>query len=237
MACFVKIKILSCEDFLDARKVFGRATPEYWRLFENLLVGAGAKSADIEIFDARTDKLPAVRAGEKYVITGSLSSAYDSDAWISALKDFVRAACGCGAKVVGICFGHQLVADALGGRVARAETGWGEGIRFSPLKSDFLKAYFPDGGFWLDYNHHDQVINLPPNAERLSGSEFCPNESYRIDGSILCFQGHPEFTREYSDMLFLYFKNEFPQPVQIARENAKGKPTDSAKIAKAIMQF
>ena len=61
MACFVKIKILSCEDFSDARKAFGRATPEYWRLFANLFVGAGAAMADIEVFDARNGELPAVR--------------------------------------------------------------------------------------------------------------------------------------------------------------------------------
>lgn len=100
-----------------------------------------------------------------------------------------------------------------------------------------MSAQFPDGGFWLDYNHHDQVLKLPDGAERLSGSEFCPVESFGIGNKVLCFQGHPEFTREYSDMLFSYFKNEFPAPAQTAREAAKNRETDSLKIGKLIAEF
>lgn len=231
----VKINIISCEDFGEQRRAFGRPTPEYPQLFADLFRAAG--TTQFAVFDAKHGELPRPEAGAKYVITGSLSSAYDADEWIAQLKNFVRAAFAANAKIAGICFGHQLVADALGGHVERAKVGWGEGIRFSPSASEFMSAQFPDGGFWLDYNHHDQVLKLPDGAERLSGSEFCPVESFGIGNKVLCFQGHPEFTREYSDMLFSYFKNEFPAPVQTAREAAKNRETDRLKIGKIIAEF
>ena len=235
MSCPVKINIISCEDFGAQRRAFGRTTPEYPQLFAELFHAAGTPQT--AVFDAKHGELPQAKAGEKYVITGSLSSAYDTDDWIARLKNFVRTAFEVNAKIAGICFGHQVVAEALGGHVERAKVGWGEGIRFSPSTSEYISKKFPDGGFWLDYNHHDQVLKLPDGAERLSGSEFCPIESYRIGNKVLCFQGHPEFTREYSDMLFSYFKNEFPAPVQAAREATKNRETDRLKIGKIIAEF
>ncbi|MCZ6501106.1 MAG: GMP synthase [Gammaproteobacteria bacterium] len=133
-----------------------------------------------------------------YVITGSKKSVYDDEPWIKALIDFVRRLHENQKKVVGICFGHQMVAHALGGRTEPAREGWEVGIHQCQIvnKLDFMSPDLDE--FGLLVSHKDQVTELPDGAELLATSEFCPNAMFRIDDHILTFQGHPEFTRAYA---------------------------------------
>ncbi len=131
---------------------------------------------------------------DAYVITGSPRGAYESEAWIVELMQFIRDAHQAGAKLVGICFGHQILAQALGGRVEKSEKGWGFGLKqFSITKTKPWMTAVPDQCS-LYFAHQDQIVALPPQAELLGGNEFCPIGMYEINGRILGIQGHPEFT-------------------------------------------
>ena len=133
-----------------------------------------------------------------YVITGSKKSVYDDEHWIKHLSGFVRSLHEKRKKLVGICFGHQLVAHVLGGKTEAAGKGWGVGVHQYQVvaKLGFMSPAADE--FGLLVSHKDQVTELPDGAQLLATSEFCPNAMFRIDDHILTFQGHPEFTREYA---------------------------------------
>ncbi|UCB55142.1 MAG: hypothetical protein JSW45_00955 [Thiotrichales bacterium] len=132
-----------------------------------------------------------------YLITGSKSSVYEDIDWINRLKQFVVDCYEREVKMVGICFGHQLIAHALGGRVQKSDKGWGIGVASSEV------THMPDWlvpekkQFNLLVSHQDQVTRLPQQASLVATNEFCPIAGYRVNNSILTFQGHPEFSRDY----------------------------------------
>ncbi|MCA9936779.1 MAG: hypothetical protein KC415_22745 [Anaerolineales bacterium] len=136
---------------------------------------------------------------DAYVITGSPKGAYETEEWIITLLQFIRDAYAAGGKLVGICFGHQILAQALGGRVEKSEKGWGFGAKAFTVTTEkpWMSAY--QSTCSLYFAHQDQVMELPPKAELLGGNDFCPNAMYEIDGRVLGVQGHPEFTPAIMD--------------------------------------
>lgn len=101
---------------------------DYPEMFLQLLTGAGLDAAQVDTVDVQRDPLPEPGAYRGYLITGSKHSVYDDEPWISRLADFVGAAMSAGSKVVGICFGHQLLAHFFGGQVTAASNGWAVGV-------------------------------------------------------------------------------------------------------------
>ncbi|MFQ5419816.1 MAG: GMP synthase, partial [Anaerolineae bacterium] len=150
---------------------------------------------------------------DAYLITGSLQGVYDSDPWIADLSRFIRAAYQAGKKLVGICFGHQIIAHALGGRAEKSAKGWGLGQRQFALTA--VKAWMTPGmsSCGLYFAHQDQVVKLPPGAERLGGDEFCPNTMFTIGDQVLGIQGHPEFTSDFMTAVIASRQDTVPEPV------------------------
>ena len=152
--------------------------------------------------DARNGELPEAPSDfDGYLITGSRFSAYDDEPWIDDLSAFVRDVADAGVPLVGICFGHQLLAHALGGEVREAETGWGVGPH-----EVVIEAAEP----WMDptltrprlqYMHQDQVVRLPDGGEVVAASDHCPVAMLRVDDRLLGIQAHPEFPAAYVDAL------------------------------------
>ena len=132
-------------------------------------------------------------ACDAYLITGSPKAVYESDSWLNELKIFIQDSYEAGKKLIGICFGHQMLAQALGGQAEKSEKGWGLGKKAfeiyaeKPWMTDFLSH--PS----LYFVHQDQVMQLPQKAELLGGNDFCPNLFYTIGDQVLGIQGHPEF--------------------------------------------
>jgi len=131
---------------------------------------------------------------DAYLITGSPRGVYDDDPWIAELSSFIRRAYDAGRKLVGICFGHQILAHALGGRAVKADSGWGVGLKQFQIFDQLPWMHGRNGDCSLYFVHQDQVVELPPGAQRLAGNAFCPNAMFAIPGRALGIQGHPEFT-------------------------------------------
>ena len=212
------MRILLCDHFPGLLPEY---IPSYESMFMRLFdaLGVGMK---YEVYNTIDGELPPLDGnGEIHLITGSNQGAYDDAPWIKALLEWIVSANALGMKIVGICFGHQAIAQALGGEVRRATAGWGTGIRESSVMGEGLR-YFPSGVMRLMYNHHDQVTRLPEGAVRLATSEFCPNEAFSVGDNILSFQGHPEYVVSYAVHLLMNFAQDEPLPVRTAALRSLG---------------
>ncbi|GAB1264020.1 glutamine amidotransferase-related protein [Aurantivibrio infirmus] len=141
---------------------------------------------------------------DAYIVTGSRYNAFDDTPWINDLKDFIRELYKAQKKCFGVCFGHQIIAEALGGKVERNSKGWGVGAKlFKTVHQPGWATQTPDY-FTILVSHQDQVTRLPSRATLFATSEYCTNGAYFIDDFIFCLQGHPEFSIDY--LLFLLTK-------------------------------
>jgi len=171
---------------------------EYPDMFIGLL---GQVDPDLEfrVYDVEQGEYPAdIDEVDAYLITGSKSSVYDDKPWIATLMEFVRELDRRRKKLVGICFGHQLVAQALGGKTDKSPKGWGVGLHTHRFNTVPEWHDDEDLDFDILVSHQDQVVSNATAARVLAGSEFCENAVCQIGNHILTFQGHPEFVPEYS---------------------------------------
>lgn len=176
---------------------------------------------------------------DAYLITGSKSSVYDDKSWIPPLIEFVRELSAAGKKIVGICFGHQLIAQALGGKTAKSANGWGSGVHTHTF---IERPKWHDGGD-ADLNilvsHQDQVIENATGARVLASSDFCENAVCQIGDQILSFQGHPEFIPTYSREIMELRRELFGEDVYhsaVASLSAEQEP-EGDRVAKWIVNF
>ncbi|HHL3493210.1 TPA: GMP synthase [Legionella pneumophila] len=190
----MNLGILLCD---KVSEVFVEDHGQYPEMFANLLRPADA-TLELTVFDAEHGELPTdVHAVDAYLISGSRYGVNDDYPWIRKLEEFVRTLHASQKKLIGICFGHQLIAKALGGKVIKSPKGWGVGMSQNQIYQfkEWMKPSL--NCFNLLVSHQDQVIELPTGAEILAGSDFCPNYMMQI-GSFFSVQGHPEFTKSYS---------------------------------------
>ena len=207
-----RISILLCDTFPGRLPDF---IPNYESLFMDLFAAIG-EQVTYRIYQTWQGELPQdINTDEIYLVPGSLDSAYSDKPWIVELLKWIERAYALGARLMGVCFGHQAIARALGGTVEPYEGGFGAGIRASQVLDDRMKSYFPNGLMHLLYSHHDQVMTLPPGAVRCATSDFCRNESFRIGHQVVTFQGHPEFTVAYSRHLLLNCCDDVEQSVRV----------------------
>ncbi|HEY6662868.1 MAG TPA: type 1 glutamine amidotransferase [Sphingomicrobium sp.] len=201
---------------------------DYPTMFERLL----ADDFEIEAFDVQAGQFPA-DGHDGILITGSPAGVYDGLAWIAPLADFIRTAKD--RKMVGVCFGHQIMADALGGHVVKSDKGWGAGLhRYSVVRSE------P----WLDgereisipASHQDQVVIQPPNTDIVAASDFTPYAALAwTDRPAISFQFHPEFDPAFAKALIEKRYDIVPDPdAAIASLDA---PNDNSRVGGWIRRF
>ncbi|MBT8128059.1 MAG: GMP synthase [Gammaproteobacteria bacterium] len=178
-----------------------------------------------------------IDACDAYLITGSKFSAYEEVAWIGHLKQFVRDCYAREKKLIGICFGHQLIAHALGGDVHKSEKGWGVGLIRSGITHSPAWMSPELDVFGLLFNHQDQVTRLPPDAALIATNDFCPVSSFQVDQSILTFQGHPEFSRDYLRYLIVNRRQDIGDTVYRQAIASLEQPVDHEQVAKWIVNF
>ena len=185
-------------------------------------------------YDVVAGKLPAdPGAHDVYLITGSPAGVYEDHPWIPPLLDFIRAARG--AKMVGICFGHQAMAQALGGHVEKSAKGWGVGLRDYPLVRREP---------WMDEtplvsvpaSHQDQVVLQPPGTHVLASSLFTPYAALVwSERPAVSFQFHPEFSPEFAKALIESRRDRIPDSDAAIATLAR--PNDNARVGEWIRRF
>tara|TARA_R110002073_G_scaffold184395_2_gene342789 strand:- start:13158 stop:13871 length:714 start_codon:yes stop_codon:yes gene_type:complete len=188
--------ILIDETTSSLRPRFRRYPPQFQSLFA--AAGADIEWQTVLVLDGEPFPDPAKLEG--IVITGSKYGVYDNPAWIEPLRAFIRAAYAAKTPMLAVCFGHQILADALGGDVRLAPNGWQLG-RQTYRFTDERPACFNDlpEEIALLASHQDQVLAPPPCATTFLASPGCPHAGLIYDnGAALSLQPHPEFDRDYA---------------------------------------
>ncbi|MDQ6697576.1 MAG: hypothetical protein M3Z46_08980 [Actinomycetota bacterium] len=172
---------------------------DYPRLFRSLLAPLG-----IELVEFAADRgvLPAsLDECDGWITSPARASVNDNEPWIADVEDIVRRLVAEERRFVGICFGHQLLARALGGRVERAPNGWGVGAQRYDVVNRFRWMDPPADQVVLVASHEDQVTLLPEGACLVARSEHCPNAMFAVGERAIGIQAHPELSAEISAAL------------------------------------
>ncbi|CEA05298.1 amidotransferase [Pseudomonas saudimassiliensis] len=190
----MRIGILQCDDVVTSlQPLYGN----YPQMFAEQL-RAQLPECELPVYRVLDGELPGSHDEcDAWLITGSRFGVNDGLPWIDALCGFVRTLWEHQRPLIGICFGHQLMARALGGTVRQSERGWGVGLSFNQVieRKDWMQPF--QAHLDLLVSHQDQVVILPPQAQVLASSEFCPYYLIQYGDCFLSVQGHPEFCKDY----------------------------------------
>ncbi len=194
----MKIGLLQCDH------VAPELAPEFGDqpvFFQNLFA-KHAPGINFDIFDVQNECYPEdPEAYDGFIGTGAKYSVTEDMPWIKRFEAYVCYLYQRKLKFIGICFGHQMIAQALGGKCNVSEKGWGIGVRKIHIHKK--KCWMnPEAGYIrLLYSHMDQIAVLPPNAEVIAGNDHCPYAMITVGDHFMGIQAHPEFTPAYLDLL------------------------------------
>lgn len=183
--------LLQCDHVDDHNR---HLAGDYNDMFADLLPG------DWRVYDLTAGDFPEPRECDAWVVTGSHYSVYDDVPWIHQFKQLVRSIDAAGVPLLGVCFDHQMMAHALGGRTAKCPRGWGVGVHHFRVHTPEPWMQPPLDTVSLLMSCQDQVEVLPPGAVVLASSDHCPVAIYRCR-AMLGVQGHPEWQPPYSRAL------------------------------------
>jgi GMP synthase-like glutamine amidotransferase len=190
----MKIGLLKCDSVhRDLLYLNGDYSDMFQKLFSDYF-----EDVEITVYDVTQNEYPAsLSEVAGYLSTGSRFSVNDEEPWIIRFRDFIETLFEERKKFVGICFGHQMIAHALGGRVVKSERGWGLGVKRVNVLRDMPWMNPPLNGYELIVTHQDQVDVLPPGAVLLGENSHCPYSMYQLDDHFLSMQAHPEFEADF----------------------------------------
>ncbi len=200
---------------------------EYPAQFARLLDGNGFSFEAWEVVNGTFPSGPEDADG--WLITGSKHGAYEDHPWIPPLEDLIRAIYAADRPLVGICFGHQIIAQALGGRVEKWRGGWAVGRQSYDWNGETLS---------LNAWHQDQVVEKPADAERLATSDFCENAALIYGKRAFTVQAHPEFGDEFIDGLVRERgRGVVPDDLLDTAIAPRSSPVDNPTLARQIARF
>lgn len=181
------------------------------------------------------ESLPEPGAHDAYILTGSPAGVYDGEAWITRLLDFLRGLPR-ETKLVGICFGHQAMAQAYGGQVEKSEKGWGVGLhRYEIVRREhWMEPFAPR--IAVPVSHQDQVVEQPAATHVVAETRFCPfaGLAWR-DRAAISFQFHPEFSPEFAAALYEVRSDRLPDPDGAIASLEE--PNDNGRVGAWIRRF
>lgn len=209
----------------------------YHLMIERMLAGGGFVFETINL--DKGQRLPDPATLDATLIMGSSAGVYDNHLeWMEPLRGYIRRAYAARTPMVGICFGHQIMADALGGDVRKSERGWGLGRHVYDVKA----RPAPIGGnlpeFAIACSHQDQVIEPPSDAETFLSSDFTPHAGlmYR-NGAAMSLQPHPEFEDDYTLALAELRRGKAPDAVIETALTSVSRASDSREVAGYLGAF
>jgi GMP synthase-like glutamine amidotransferase len=222
----MKIGILLCGQAAD--EIVARHG-DYTKLYSGMLADHGF---EFVVFDAINMEFPQSTAdADGWLLTGSRFGAYDDLPFIKPLEEFIRTAYADEVPMVGICFGHQIIAQALGGKVTKFDGGWEIGPKtynFDDLGPVVLNAW-----------HQDQVVDLPKDAKVIASGDSCENAALVFGNRALTIQAHPEFSnmvvRDYVELR--RDLPEYPKDVMTNAWKNLSIANDNKKMADRIAGF
>ena len=230
----MKVAIIQCDAVLNELIAeFGDYTDMIKRMFE-------AVDADLEyrIFDARQGVYPQnIDAFDFYITTGSKAGVYEDSPWIRTLIEFVQVLDDKRKKLIGICFGHQVIAMARHGQVEKSPKGWGVGVSRNRIIAypAWMKA--PKEELNIIVSHQDQITRLPAGSLVIATSDFCPYFIVQWGNHFLSIQGHPEWRREYSRALMNRRRDSLGAEVTDAGLASLVVEPDNAVFTRWILDF
>ncbi len=226
----MRLGLLVCD---HVRPEFLHVSGDYEDMFRRLF--ASHDEVEVVGYDVIGGELPADTSGcDAWITTGSRYSVNDEEPWIRDLEQFVRQVADSAAPFIGICFGHQLIAKALGGSVVRSDRGWGVGLKEVDVRGDLGLG----DSYRVLTSHQDQIDALPPGGEILGWNEHCPVAMLGVGDNMVGIQGHPEFDPDYSEALMESRRgNLIPEETVDAGLASLGESPDSARLADWIIDF
>lgn len=176
-------------------------------------------------------------AYDGYIITGSAAGVYEEHAWLAPTREFIRAALAADRKLLGVCFGHQLLAQVLGGTVEKSDKGWGIGRHSYALRQERAWMTPRLGEIALLACHQDQVVELPAGAEVLASSAFCEYAMFAFGDNVLTVQAHPEFSVDYAAALYEHRRERFGDEITDRGLASLAESTDEDVFARWALRF
>ena len=234
----MKIGILlvgrASEDLLD----------EYGTYAEMLiaLINTEEQVFEFKTFNILDDEFPKDHLEcDGWIVTGSPHGVYEDHSWIPTVSQLINNVYEANLPIFGVCFGHQLIAQALGGHVEKSEKGWGLGLHTYQVnnKPDYMSNLSEE--VTLNICHQDQVLRPPQGATVYAKSEFCENAGFYIKDKVLTMQAHPEFLVDFTKALLaarrdVTIPKEFVDPALVGLKNNPDS-VQSNDFAKTIRQF
>lgn len=198
---------------------------DYPALYSRLL-GADFDLCTFRVFEGDVPENP--EDCEGWLVSGSRHGAYEEHGWLPPLEDLIRRIHGM-RPLLGICFGHQIVAQALGGHVEKHRGGWAVGRRVYDWSGERVH---------LNAWHQDQVVRPPSGAETVMTDAFTAHAGLRIGPRTLTVQPHPEFSAGYiADMIDAVGPGKVPAPLLDAARRDIDRPVDNAAVGNRLADF
>lgn len=215
---------------------------DYPAMFQALL-GRADPALSFRTFRAVDGEVPAEpKACDAWLLTGSRHGVYDGLPWIEPLKAFLRAARDAGRPIIGVCFGHQILAEALGGRAIKSEKGWGVGVHeYEIIRRPGWMAGAPRR-IAMHALHQDQVVDIPKDATVLATSPFCEYAMLAYGDpeapDAISVQPHPEFGAEFMRELVMQRMGELiPREEGEAALCTLGRPVGAEAMAGWFVEY
>lgn len=228
------VGLLACDEVAER---FRDIAGGYQQMFERLL---SPHIPDLRItrYDAQASRLPTdVAACDAWITTGSRASVYDDAEWIRETEKFVRAVADSDRPFAGVCFGHQLLAYALGAEVKRAVGGWGAGVLPMSVVQQENWMVPERSTVRLQYMHADQVTQPPDGATVLGRAAHCPVAMFQFGPRLLGIEAHPEFPAAYARALIEDRRARIGERAAADALARVDEPTDSAIVGGWIARF
>lgn len=228
------VGILECGRFSESMTEDHGA---YSQLYANMLSAENHIDAafDYRSFDVHLGQYPNLEDADAWLVSGSRHGAYEDHEWIPPLEDHLRAAFAAKQPIIGVCFGHQILAQALGGTVEKFSGGWSMGQVNYTLDGPFEGVVHTRAN--LLAFHQDQVTELPPGATVVGRTDHCRYAAIRYGQQALSIQPHPEFNDAFVEDLLAERGHLFPIDKVTQARASLGKPLDNASVSAVLRDF